>query len=89
MVPLISPRAGRSSRSRSPRRLPKTDVLTATQRSRGERGIWQRRDWKHLIRDKRDYRHHVDYVHLKSAEAWGRRPPHRLAIFESSSSGRD
>jgi len=25
------------------RRLPKTETLTATQRSRGERGIWQRR----------------------------------------------
>ncbi|MGK9064486.1 REP-associated tyrosine transposase [Stutzerimonas chloritidismutans] len=46
------------------RRLPKTEVLTATQRSRGERGIWQRRYWEHLIRDERDYRHHVDYVHL-------------------------
>ena len=28
------------------RRLPKTEVLTATQRSRGERGIWQRRYWE-------------------------------------------
>jgi len=45
------------------RRLPKTEVLTATQRSRGERGIWQRRYWEHLIQDERDYRHHVDYVH--------------------------
>jgi len=45
------------------RRLPKTEVLTATQRSRGERGIWQRRYWEHLIRDERDYRNHVDYVH--------------------------
>ena len=31
------------------RRLPKTEVLTATQRSRGERGIWQRRYWEHLV----------------------------------------
>jgi putative transposase len=46
------------------RRLPKTKVLTATQRYRGERGIWQRRYWEHLIGDERDYRHHVDYVHL-------------------------
>ena len=45
------------------RRLPKTEVLTATQRPRGERGIWQRRYWEHMIRDERDYRHHVDYVH--------------------------
>ena len=28
-----------------------------------ERGIWQRRYWEHLIRDERDYIHHVDYIH--------------------------
>jgi putative transposase len=31
---------------------------------RGERGIWQRRFWKHNIRDENDYRNHVDYVHI-------------------------
>lgn len=31
---------------------------------RGERGIWQRRFWEHLIRDDADYRAHVDYVHI-------------------------
>lgn len=36
------------------RRLPKTEILTTTQRSRGERGIWQRRYWEHLIRDEQD-----------------------------------
>jgi len=46
------------------KRLPKTEVLTVTQHARGERGIWQRRYWGHLIQDERDYRHHVDYVHL-------------------------
>ncbi|WP_312911451.1 REP-associated tyrosine transposase [Stutzerimonas nitrititolerans] len=46
------------------KRLPKTEVLTASQHARGERGIWQRRYWEHLIQDERDYRHHVDYVHL-------------------------
>jgi putative transposase len=30
---------------------------------RGERGIWQRRYWEHLIRDEEDYRRHVDYIH--------------------------
>ncbi|MBA1445337.1 MAG: transposase [Chromatiales bacterium] len=30
---------------------------------RGERGIWQRRYWEHLIRDERDYRRHVEYIH--------------------------
>jgi putative transposase len=31
---------------------------------KGERGIWQRRYWEHLVRDDRDYEQHVDYVHF-------------------------
>jgi putative transposase len=31
---------------------------------KGERGIWQRRYWEHLIRDERDLRNHVDYIHF-------------------------
>ncbi|CAA9889665.1 hypothetical protein METHB2_120024 [Candidatus Methylobacter favarea] len=31
--------------------------------SKGERGIWQRRFWEHVIRDEADYEHHVNYVH--------------------------
>jgi len=31
---------------------------------RGERGIWQRRFWEHLIRDEADYNAHMDYVHI-------------------------
>jgi len=30
---------------------------------KGERGIWQRRYWEHAIRDERDYRSHMDYIH--------------------------
>ena len=30
----------------------------------GERGIWQRHYWEHLIRDEADYQRHVDYVHV-------------------------
>jgi putative transposase len=30
---------------------------------KGERGIWQRRYWEHLIRDQQDYEHHVAYIH--------------------------
>lgn len=30
----------------------------------GERGIWQRRYWEHLIRDETDYRAHLDYLHI-------------------------
>jgi putative transposase len=41
--------------------IPGGEWLSKTRRSRGERGIWQRRFWEHLIRDERDYRHHIDY----------------------------
>jgi putative transposase len=30
---------------------------------KGERGIWQRRYWEHMIRDEQDYARHVDYIH--------------------------
>jgi putative transposase len=30
---------------------------------KGERGIWQRRYWEHLVRDEEDYARHVDYIH--------------------------
>lgn len=30
---------------------------------RGERGIWQRRYWEHVIRDEQDFERHVDYIH--------------------------
>jgi putative transposase len=30
---------------------------------KGERGIWQRRYWEHLIRDEADLQRHVDYIH--------------------------
>lgn len=33
-------------------------------RRRGERGLWQRRFWEHLIRGDEDYRAHMDYVHI-------------------------
>jgi putative transposase len=44
--------------------LPKTELLSATRLRRGERGIWQRRFWEHLIRDEKDFSAHMDYVHI-------------------------
>jgi putative transposase len=41
--------------------IPKGERLTPTRRARGERGIWQRRYWEHLIRDEKDHSHHVEY----------------------------
>ena len=31
--------------------------------SKGEKGIWQRRFWEHLIRSQEDYNKHLDYIH--------------------------
>ena len=44
--------------------MPKTERLSAVRVKRGERGIWQRRFWEHLIRDERDFAAHIDYVHI-------------------------
>lgn len=41
---------------------------------RGERGIWQRRYWEHLIRDDQDFERHADYIHWNPVKhGWARR----------------
>jgi putative transposase len=44
--------------------LSKTERRSKTRIKRGERGIWQRRFWEHAIRDDKDYKNHMDYVHF-------------------------
>ena len=44
--------------------IPRTERLDKARRARGERGIWQRRFWEHLIRNEEDYRRHVDYCYI-------------------------
>lgn len=46
------------------RALPMNERRSQTRLRNGERGIWQRHYWEHLIRDEQDYRHHMDYVHI-------------------------
>ena len=46
------------------RALPKTEHRSARRIRTGERGIWQRRYWEHLIRDDRDFAAHMDYVFI-------------------------
>jgi len=46
------------------RQLPARERINKSRKSKGERGIWQRRYWEHLIRNDRDYKHHVDYIHF-------------------------
>jgi putative transposase len=44
--------------------LPPEEARSPTLIRRGERGIWQRRYWEHIIRDDEDYAAHMDYIHF-------------------------
>ena len=37
--------------------------LSASRRTRGELGLWQRRFWEHQIRDDLDFERHANYIH--------------------------
>jgi putative transposase len=54
----------RMIKSRFARSMPKLEYLSAVRSSRGERGVWQRRFWEHLIRDESDYAHHIEYCYI-------------------------
>jgi len=45
------------------RQIPGLERISESRKSKGERGIWQRRYWEHLIRNDEDYEGHVDYIH--------------------------
>ena len=40
-----------------------SESISLSRQGKGERGIWQRRYWEHLIRDDEDYANHVAYIH--------------------------
>jgi putative transposase len=46
------------------RGLPHGESRSGSRQKKGERGIWQRRYWEHLIRDEADHVRHVDYIHI-------------------------
>ena len=46
------------------RSLPSTEYRSPIRQQAGERGIWQRHYWEHLIRDEEDFQWHFDYVHI-------------------------
>ncbi|MGH8192168.1 MAG: REP-associated tyrosine transposase [Rhodanobacteraceae bacterium] len=46
------------------RHIAPTEHINVSRATRGERGIWQRRFWEHLICDENDLARHVDYVHI-------------------------
>ncbi|BAU63992.1 hypothetical protein STA3757_13610 [Stanieria sp. NIES-3757] len=37
--------------------------VSASRKDKGEKAIWQRRFWEHLIRNEKDFNHHIDYIH--------------------------
>jgi len=45
------------------RQLPKNERINKSRIKKGERGIWQRRYWEHVIRNDEDYENHVNYIH--------------------------
>jgi putative transposase len=44
--------------------IPKCERRSNVRIRRGERGIWQRRFWEHLIKNEADFQAHIDYVHI-------------------------
>ena len=70
-------------KARFAKALPKQERLSAVRKARGERGIWQRRFWEHLIRDEADYARHVEYCYINPLKhglvarvcGWLRRAP--------------
>jgi putative transposase len=57
------PTRWRLIKSHFSRRLESSERRSESRLRKGERGIWQRRYWEHLIRDEQDYARHVDYIH--------------------------
>lgn len=45
------------------RNIEQGERISASRKSRRERGIWQRRFWEHLLRSQDDFNRHVDYIH--------------------------
>ena len=41
--------------------IPNEEWRSAVRERRGERGIWQRRYWEHIIRDEKDFAAHMDW----------------------------
>lgn len=48
--------------------MPKNLKQTQKQLSRREKGIWQRKYYDHIIRDKNDFHKHLDYIHYNSVK---------------------
>src|SRR5688500_3734522 len=62
------------------------DVSDSRQRNR-RRGVWQRRFWEHVIRDKADFERHLNYIHFQSGQACPGEMPPCLAVDVVSPTG--
>jgi putative transposase len=49
---------------------------SASRIAHGNRGVWQRRFWEHVIRDEDDLRRHVEYIHFNPVKHGLVRCPH-------------
>ena len=50
-------------KARFARAVPEPATPNRSRMRRGERPVWQRRFWEHVIRDARDWHMHMDYIH--------------------------
>jgi putative transposase len=51
-------------KTRFAKALPQGESRSAVRKAKGERGIWQRRYWEHLMRNDEDYARHVEYCYI-------------------------
>ena len=71
------------------RSIQKGERLSQSRIKRGERGLWQRRFWEHLIRDEEDLKHHTDYIHWNRSSMagcralWTGRIPAFMPIYDA------
>jgi putative transposase len=72
------PTRWRSIKIRFSKAIPRDARRDAVGTAPGERGIWQRRYWEHVIRDERDLNNHIEYCwfnpvkhgHVANVEDW-------------------
>lgn len=56
------------------RSIQKHERVSQSRTKRGERGLWQRRFWEHLVRDENNFNRHVDYIHWNPVKhGWSKR----------------
>ena len=51
--------------------------VSAGQRRKGLRGVWQQRFWEHAIRDESDYEQHMHYIHFNPVKHGHATCPHK------------